>query len=219
MEIAGKMITIYESEKGGAPLVLFHVVNDEGQEVYQEIKKRTEKDFTFVSVGKINWDAEMSPWEAPPVMKGDAFSGGADGYLETLEQQILPEIFRKISGNPEYMVLAGYSLAGLFSVYAAYKTELFSRLVSASGSFWYPDFLKFVKEHEMKRQPEKIYFSLGDKEAKTRNPVLKTVEENTRWLKEHYQKMGIETIFESNPGNHFQDVSGRMAKGIAWVLE
>jgi hypothetical protein len=34
----------------------------------------------------------------------------------------------------------------------------------------------------MNKLPNKIYLSLRDKEAKTRNPILKNVEDNTREL-------------------------------------
>ena len=57
--------------------------------------------------------------------------------------------------------------------------------------------------HKLKRWPDCIYFSLGDKEAKTRNPVLKTVQENTEEIQAFYQGKGIDTVFQLNPGNHF----------------
>ncbi len=47
---------------------------------------------------------------------------------------------------------------------------------------------------------------------------MKLVEENTRLLCKSYSAHGIKTAFELNPGNHFQDVELRLAKGIAWML-
>ena len=44
------------------------------------------------------------------------------------------------------------------------------------------------------------------------------LEENTRALKERYEKAGVETVFELNPGNHFRDAEARMARGIVWML-
>ena len=70
----------------------------------------------------------------------------------------------------------------------------------------------------MKRVPECIYFSLGDKEARTRNKVLQPVEKNTRLLKDYYEGKGISAVMEMNPGNHFTDDIGRTAKGICWIL-
>lgn len=71
----------------------------------------------------------------------------------------------------------------------------------------------------MKRQPECMCFSLGDKEAKTKNKILQSIEENTRWLENHYRESGIRTIYEENQGNHFQNANGRKAKGIRWILQ
>ena len=106
-----------------------------------------------------------------------------------------------------------------YAIYVMYKTNLFARIASASGSFWYPDFKEFVIANKPFKVPEKIYFSLGDKEAKTHNAFLKSVEENTRFLKNHFSQAGIKTTFELNVGNHFQDTTNRMAKGIAWILK
>ena len=60
-----------------------------------------------------------------------------------------------------------------------------------------------------------IYFSLGDREARTRNALLSTVEDKTGKVYDKYKNKGIETTFEMNPGNHFKDADLRLAKGIA----
>ena len=42
------------------------------------------------------------------------------------------------------------------------------------------------------------------------------------WLEDllkHFKSMGIETTYEVNPGNHFQDVNLRCAKGILELLQ
>ena len=96
---------------------------------------------------------------------------------------------------------------------------MFKRIASASGSFWYPNFIEFVKENKISSNIEKIYFSSGDKESKTRNEIMKTVEDNTKELVKIYKSYGIKTIYEENQGNHFKDGSLRMAKGIKWILE
>ena len=46
-----------------------------------------------------------------------------------------------------------------------------------SGSLWFYDFMEYCKRNDYRKLPDKIYFSLGDKEANTRNPILKTVED------------------------------------------
>ena len=62
-------------------------------------------------------------------------------------------------------------------------------------------------------------FALGDREARTRNSVLMTVQRNTEELAEHYRRLGLDVTWELNPGNHFKDAALRSAKGIKAILE
>jgi hypothetical protein len=52
-----------------------------------------------------------------------------------------------------------------------------------------------------------------------KNPLLATVEDNTRWLYDHYSRQGITSIFELNNGNHYMQSEWRVAKGIQWSLK
>ena len=219
IEAAGKTVKIFPAEKENAPLVIFNTFEDDGESVYAAVKKITDVEFSLAAVGGIRWEAEMSPWKCLPVYKGVApCTGEADAYLDTLTKEILPEILGQLLMKPSYTALAGYSLAGLFAVYALYRTDFFSRAASASGSFWFPDFLRFALNNKMAVKPDCVYFSLGDKEARARSSTLCTVENNTRMLNKMCNELGIRSTFELNPGNHFKDAPLRMAKGIAWMI-
>ena len=220
ISVAEKNILLFDGEEKNLPLVIFNSFEGEGEKVFSATKNLTKKNFSFASIEIKNWEDEMSPYQIPPLGKNNPpFTGGADIYLEQLTEKILPKILDNLKFPPSYFIIAGYSLAGLFAIYSMYKTNLFSRIVSASGSFWFPKFLDFAKKNNLQKIPDKIYFSLGDKESKTKNQILKTVEENTVALKNFYAESGIETIFELNPGNHFQNSAERTAKGISWILE
>ena len=145
------------------------------------------------------------------------FTGGADAYLQFLTQQVLPQAETGLNGIL-WRGLAGYSLAGLFTVYALYKTDLFSRAASMSGSLWYPGFKDFALAHNMAKVPEYMYFSLGDKEARARNQYLKSVQQCTEELAAHYRSLGINTCYELNPGGHYRNIISRSAAGIKWLL-
>ena len=54
--------------------------------------------------------------------------------------------------------------------------------------------------------------------ARTRNPLLKTVGENTEALYRHCRALGIPSIFRYHPGNHYGHAVERTADGIAWLL-
>ena len=125
---------------------------------------------------------------------------------------------KELAEPPVWRGIAGYSLAGLFALYAIYRTDVFSRVGCMSGSLWFPGFKEYIFSHEPKRRPDCIYFSLGDKEAKTRNSVLKTVQENTEEIQAFYQSKGIDTVFQLNPGNHFVQGIERTIAGIQWLL-
>lgn len=217
--IIDKEITLYKSTDINAPLIVFNTFEGDGEGIYKELQNMDCTSLNLLVVGNIDWNHDMSPWYMPSIYsKEKSFSGGADEYLRLLIDEILPKAKEMIEGEPGFTGIAGYSLAGLFAVYAMYKTDVFDRVASMSGSLWFYDFMEYCKRNDFRKLPDKIYFSLGDKEANTRNPVLKTVEDNTRELSEYFKNLGSEVIFELNKGNHFTDTVLRSAKGIKAIL-
>ena len=218
-QAGGKEISLYISDKRDCPLIVLNTFEGGGAQVLAEARKMGGGDFSLLSVGGLDWNRDMSPWECAPVMAQDeGYAGGADAYLSLLLEEILPEGLKRLPESPSWTGIAGYSLAGLFALYALYRTDTFARAASMSGSLWFPGFGDFVRSHDMKRAPEKLYLSLGDKEAKTRNPYLKTVQENTEAAVQLYRDMGLDVTWELNPGNHFRDAELRSAKGILGIL-
>ena len=217
--IDGKEVTLYPAQESSSPLIVLNQYDGDGAAVLEQVRKLTGKDFHLLCVSNINWNHDMSPWFCPPIMSQDtAYTGGADQYLTFLLEEILPEGLKRLNGQPSRICIAGYSLAGLFALYALYRTEVFDSAASMSGSLWYPDFREYVESHEMKKRPDKLYLSLGDKEAKTRNPYMKTVLDNTEAIAAYYRAAGLQVTMELNPGNHFRDAELRIAKGIAGIL-
>lgn len=131
---------------------------------------------------------------------------------------MIPECLNRIKGSPAYIAISGYSLAGLFSLSAFCRSEIFERVASVYGSLWFPDFVDFFKSNYVERKNEKIYLFLGDKESSARNCYLRTVRARTLELYEVLKGQGVDCIFEINPGNHFFEPDMRCAKGIAWIL-
>ena len=171
--------------------------------------RRTE---SVLLIYDVDWNADLSPWKADAVFPGDsAFEGKADALIQEL-------IRHPVIGNTQwkYRIIAGYSLAGLFSLYACTKTDLFDGCVSCSGSLWYPGFLQYLKEHSLNTSA--VYLSLGEKEKYSRNPVLSSVELCMGEVAQYLKKNHI-CRYEMNPGGHFTDPDGRMLKGIAWMID
>ena len=87
-----------------------------------------------------------------------------------------------------------------------------------SGSLWFPRMKDYIFSYEPKRWPDCMYFSLGDKESKTRNPVLRSVRQNTEEIQTFYQGKGIDTVFQINSGNHYDHAVERTVAGFCWLL-
>lgn len=218
--IDNRVVTVYPSATANRPVVYLNTFAEEGGQVYQKLRDGGCPDFTLVAISKLKWYHDMAPWDIPPISKGDIpCTGGADEYLQLLINAIEPKAEKLVHGSASWRGLAGYSLAGLFALYSIYQTDLFSRVASISGSLWFPGFKEYVFSHEMKRRPEHLYLSLGDREYKTRNPYLKIVQEQTEAIHTFYTEQRIDTEFRFNPGNHYQDAIQRTAMGIAWILE
>lgn len=174
----------------------------------REIEKRTSKEFRFIATKVENWNDDLSPWKAPAVFKTEDFGGGASKTLENI-------IALCVDKNRKYYI-GGYSLAGLFALWAACQTDIFSGVAAASPSVWFPGFIDYMKTYKMKSQ--NVYLSLGDREEKTRNPVMAQI---GNCIKEEYRCLlenGINCILEWNKGNHFKEADIRTAKAFAWIL-
>ncbi len=220
LTIKKKNISIFPSKFPNMPIIYLNNYKNDNGKIYKEVKKFTTKDFSLVVISNLEWDNDMAPWDIPPITKFDTpCKGGAEEYLNELIEQIIPEAEKYINGIPNWRGLVGYSLAGLFSIFSIYKTDIFNRFASMSGSLWFPKIIEYISENEMIADPQCIYFSLGDKECRTNNPFLKVVQKNTEEIYNIYSSYGINCYYELNPGNHYCNSEERTAKGINWLLK
>ncbi|MBQ3768541.1 MAG: hypothetical protein II866_06035 [Prevotella sp.] len=88
--------------------------------------------FTLVAFRISEWNVELSPWKAPAVFGREDFGEGASKTL----CYVLEELVTRFKGNRYCLV--GYSLAGLFALWSGYQTDVFSSIVGASPSVWFP---------------------------------------------------------------------------------
>lgn len=195
-----------------ADIVLIQPVGDhdlpEIENEVAEIKKLTSVDFQLIVVKVDDWNDELSPWNAPAVFGNEGFGNGAEDTLA--------EILTLCSDKSKNYYIGGYSLAGLFALWAAFQTEKFSGVAAASPSVWFPDFVGYMKENKIKC--DAVYLSLGDKEERTKNAVMSKVGNCIRESYDLLTGQGIECALEWNKGGHFKEPALRTAKGFAWVM-
>ena len=174
--------------------------------------------FLFAAVPVKSWNDELSPWEAPAVWGKESFGGNAADTLRFLTEQAIPTLKQQFA-LPENVriILGGYSLAGLFALWASTQTALFSGVAAASPSVWFPGWMEFEQQHPM--QAQRVYLSLGDKEEHTKNAVMAVVGDNIRALHSQLTARGVDCTLEWNSGGHFKNADLRTAKAFQWVME
>ena len=230
--ISGLFIHTQMSSVAGAPIV--YLLGD----VTDNSPIQVPEGVCLVNVGVDLWEENFSPWCAPRVFaKGPNFGDGAQKTLDTLINQVVPWTESELTEPPAYRALVGYSLAGLFSLWAGVSQQVtcgcqagaatpqsastFQRIGAVSGSFWFPGLLDYVDQ----QLSDKVvglthtYLSLGDREARTPNPQIMHVRENAELLASKLESVGITSTFELNRGNHFQNVEGRMQKALDWLVK
>ncbi|MBP5151795.1 MAG: esterase [Lachnospiraceae bacterium] len=203
---------IFDLGNKDASLVLIQPIDDRDREglerEFSVISESTSADFRLVGFRVKDWNKELSPWKAPAVFGKEDFG---DGAKETLD-----EILKFCVDRTKTYIIGGYSLAGLFSLWAACRTDRFKGVAAASPSVWFPGFSDHLKEHRV--LSDHIYLSLGDKEAKTRNPVMAGVGDKILEARDTFTGQGADCFFEWNEGNHFKDADLRTARAFLWVM-
>lgn len=219
----------FEYGDPAASVVLVQMADDHDLAVLENeaalIKELSGKDFRLIAVKVNDWNHDLSPWKAPAVFGNDSFGDGAERtlsevlkLLSDIDKGPLSENGRMdVSGTERTYYIGGYSLASLFALWAVYQTDLFAGAAAASPSVWFPGFLDYMKEHEIRTR--NVYLSLGDREEKTRNPVMSQVGSCIRSAHEMLEARGVRCALEWNKGNHFKDPDLRTAKAFAWVLD
>ena len=172
------------------------------------IREEAGEEFRLLTFRVQSWNHDLSPWQAPAVWGEEGFG---DGAADTLR-----EILKVCTDRSKTYYIGGYSLAGLFALWAVYQTDAFAGAAAASPSVWFPGFTDWMKE----RRPEcgTVYLSLGDREERTRNPVMATVGDHIRAAYALLQEQGVDCTLEWNSGNHFRDNDIRTAKAFAWLI-
>ena len=176
------------------------------------------RNFLFSAVPVKNWNDELSPWEAPAVWGKESFGGNAADTLCFLTEQVIPALKQQFAlPRNVRIVLGGYSLAGLFALWASTQTALFSGVAAASPSVWFPGWMEFEQQHPI--QAQRIYLSLGDREERTKNLTMAAVGDNIRALHRELVERGRNCILEWNSGGHFKDADLRTARAFRWAME
>ncbi len=167
---------------------------------------------TIVVITGMDWQNVFSPWPAAGVPKGTPdFKGESPEFLNILQQKVVPAIETALGLASDIdRSLVGVSMSGLFALWQWMLCDTFRNIASLSGSFWYEGFMEWMKRRTIPAKSGKAFFLLGDKESQSNVRAFNTVGQNTADIISLLQAAGINTEFESVPGNHYSNTIPRL---------
>lgn len=174
-------------------------------------------DVAVVRVPVRDWGASLTPWPAPSPWRGQPdFGGRADETLAELAEA-LPRIEAKRGLSPARRAVCGYSLAGLFSLYAFVRTDLFRACGCVSGSVWYEGWVPWLQGRDLDLEGRFAHLSVGSREKNARQPILRGVEDDMAACASILRGYGCEVECTVGPGTHFQHEQERIAAAVASI--
>ena len=162
-----------------------------------------------------DWTLDLMPWPDRNISREEEAGKHAPTTLNFVLQSLLPAL-EEMYGAGLPTIIGGYSLGGLFALWASAISTRFHAVAAASPSLWIRNWLPFVR-----KQPPLascIYLSLGDREEHVKNQAIARVGECVR----ETDRLLADTkhcalVWEE--GNHFTDNDGRLARAFAWCME
>lgn len=162
-----------------------------------------------------SWNDDLSPWPASRVFAhGTDFGGGAPVFLAALEQ-IVSEITPRGSAFDQ-RILCGYSMGGLFALWAGAHSRAFTRVGSVSGSLWFDGFSQAFAAWPVTHL-NRAYLSVGARESRTRNPALSRIDACLDDAYNHLVQSGVPTLRQIHPGGHFDHPQQRLCRCIEYL--
>lgn len=214
LSIGQKEVLLFEANEPKA-LLIQTLGRHERKTIAHEvelIRQLTDVPFTMAAFDIAGWDRELTPWPDPEVSKRKTVGYGAGETLRYVTDELLPNL------PPLPVILGGYSLGGLFSLWVSTQTDRFTAIAACSPSLWIRDWLTFAESNPT--QAKSVYLSLGNREELAKNKAIARVGDCVR-AEHELLKTTIgpdHTMLHWEQGNHFVDGDGRMARGFAWCL-
>lgn len=179
----------------------------------------TKAQAAVVSIPVSDWNDSLTPWPAAGFYESDPEFGGHGGEtLRKLIDEAIPGIESRLGIAPKRRAICGYSLGGLFALYAFVDETLFDACACISGSLWYEGWMEHIRQIGPKEDAHAgrrfAFLSVGKKERKSGLPLFRCVEDNMMECSAILAECGCETSTVVGPGNHMQHIDERFGKAF-----
>ena len=206
---------VVQGTREDAPVVY---VVDSTEHPFDFVEELPELAATVVTVPVLRWNDALTPWPAQALYRGEEpFGGHAATTLNELVNEAIPAIEKTMGLAPSLRAVCGYSLGGLFALYALVQTEAFVACASISASMWYEGWTDYLDGLDVDLRGRFAYLSIGTKEKRAARPILKTVQDKMEGCARILGQKGCVVRYQTGPGNHMQHMGERFAAGLVCV--
>ena len=183
----------------------------------QQIAALSKAPFVLSAIELEDWVVDLMPWPDGNISRDPEAGKHGRDTLGYILMDLVPELKGRYGTLP--VILGGYSLGGLFAIWASMQSGCFKAVAAASPSVWIHDWMPFARRHAP--MAGCVYLSLGDKEEHVKNQAIARVGDNLRaqygLLREQLGPERCTLVRED--GNHFTDNDGRTARAFAWCMD
>lgn len=192
--------------------------------------------FAMVFFDCVEWARALMPWADDAVSRDAEVGRHAPDTLRFIEHTLLPWLRERFGALP--CIIGGYSLGGLFALWAARNTDAFTAVAAASPSLWINGWDEYAATHPIlppkattqhstlniphsESRSSAIHLSLGDREEHCRNQRMKRIGDCVRaeYTLLCQQLSPTAVTLRWHEGGHFGAEAERTAEAFAWCIE
>ena len=173
--------------------------------------------FVLAAIQLDDWTLDLMPWWDGNISRDPEAGKHAEKTLQFILASLIPMLQERYGPLP--VILGGYSLGGLFALWASARTDAFQGIAAASPSVWIHGWIPFAKKNAPRAR--NVYLSLGLQEEHVKNLAIARVGDRIREQIALLQNQSgpdcCTLVWEE--GNHFTDNAGRLARAFAWCMD
>lgn len=217
--IEGRTCRLFGSERPGCLLIQPSARHENAtlEAEAAQIAELSHQPFLLATVELADWMIDLMPWPDANISREPEAGKHAQETLQYVLVSLIPALQERFGPLP--VILGGYSLGGLFALWASAQSDSFRAVAAVSPSVWIRDWLPFARKHAP--LADRVYLSLGDREEQVKNQAIARVGDCLRTqyalLQEQLGAQNCTLAWE--PGGHFNDNEGRLARAFAWCME
>ena len=163
---------------------------------------------------------DYTPWATSALRDGAPdFGGQANAYHSDLFGGLLDKLQSLYRLDETRLAYGGYSLGGLAAVYSLFRFDKVSCIFSICGSFWYPDFVTYCKEENVKNLDCLLYLQNGQTEGVNHSNRLAQAPVYAEQIHTGLQKCYPNGQFVFDPYGHHEQVAERFLAFSSWLAQ